>query len=348
VSSPPVPACPDLLGRAALAVRGLRALAAVLVLSLITVGLVAAPAHADRSTRAEARLLALMTSEREGAGAPPWSRLDDLTTAAARWSTTMAQEFGAQGGQRHNPRLTAEVCCYRRIAENVGWVSGADRDLDGAVDRLHAAFMGSAGHRGNVLAGAHTQVGVGAELHPSGNLYVTVVFREPDGSAPSGSSSTASSGSGGGGGDSSGSGSASTEPSPRPASNETAARTDGDAGTDGDARSDREADAGTTATASPAARAAAESAPAQPPAEPAAPARDPDELRRLARWALAEHDRHLEEEVLAELEALVGRLGAHALRIVETLRWAVGLPRDGGGGTDEATATPAAVRARGS
>jgi hypothetical protein len=63
---------------------------------------------------------------------------------------------------------------------------------------------------------------------------------------------------------------------------------------------------------------------------------------------LAEHDRHLEAKVLAELEALVGRLGDHALRIVETLRWAVGLPRDGRGATDEQTVTPTAVRARGS
>jgi hypothetical protein len=158
--------------------------------------------------------------------------------------------------------LADEVCCYRRIAENVGWVSGADRDLDGAVDRLHAAFMASAGHGGNVIAGAHTQVGVGAELHPSGNLYVTVVFREPDGSAPSGSSTTASSGSGAGRGDSSGS--ASTEPSPQPTSNDRAAGSDGDAGSGGatqtgtEAGSDRENDAGTTATGSLAAPGPAE------------------------------------------------------------------------------------------
>jgi uncharacterized protein YkwD len=291
-----------------------RPISAVLVLALVAVGLVGAPAHADRSSRAEARLLALMTQEREATGAPAWSRLDDLTSSAVRWSARMAQDYGAEGGQRHNPRLAEEVCCHRRIAENVGWVSGADRDLDAAVDRLHAAFMASDGHRANVLAGAHSQVGVGADLHPSGNLYVTVVFREPDGSAPSGTAS-GSAGSSGGGNDG---GTRSEEPtateatpSPTPSPSVSASHTPADG-------------AGSRTEVASAAPADGPEAAPEGGTEELAPPRDPDELVRLARWALAEHDRQLKLEILEELEATLTRLGDGALRVVEALRWVLG------------------------
>jgi hypothetical protein len=296
------------------ALSGPRPISAVLVLALVAVGLVGAPAHADRSSRAEARLLALMTQERDQAGAPAWSRLDDLTSSAVRWSARMAQDYGAEGGQRHNPRLAEEVCCHRRIAENVGWVSGADRDLDAAVDRLHAAFMASDGHRANVLAGAHTQVGVGADLHPSGNLYVTVVFREPDGSAPAGTAAGSSGSSGGG----DGGGTRSEEPT---ATEATPSRTPSPSATTGHASADTAESRTEVASTAPADGPGAAPDEAM---EEVVPPRDPDELVRLARWALAEHDRQLKREILEELEATLNRLGDGALRVVEALRWVLG------------------------
>jgi uncharacterized protein YkwD len=297
-----------------------RLLGSALVVALVAVGLLPTPAQADRSTRAEARLLALMEAERTGAGAPGWSRVDDLTAVAVRWSARMAQDHGADGGQDHNPALSAEVCCYRRIAENVGWVSGADRDLDGAVDRLHAAFMASSSHRSNVLASAHTHVGVGVELHPSGNLYVTVVFREPDGSAaPAAPAPPSSSGS-------STDRPASSRSAPTPTADPTP-----DASEDAEPRPDPSPSAAPAAVPKADGTTASSEGPTPDEAddEPAM-SRDREELAQFARWALAERDRRLQEERIEEVRTLVASLGELAAPYVDALRWALRWPRHQG------------------
>jgi uncharacterized protein YkwD len=300
-------------------VRSRPSLSLVLLLSFVATVLVANPAQAERSTRAEARLLSLMAGERQRAGVSGWSQADDLTTTAVRWSTRMADEYGADGGQRHNPNLASEVCCARRIAENVGWTSGGHVDLDGAIDRLHAAFMDSQGHRANVLSSAHTHVGVGVEVHPSGNVYVTVVFREPDGSAPTTASPRPSP-----------SPSASPSTAPRPSSAPSPSSSpapssgpDASGSTDpATARSDQAVAA--TRAPEPATAAATEvedSAALRP------SMRDPQELARLARQALAEQDHQLKQEVLHELEQTFASLTDGASRLIDALRWALGLDR---------------------
>jgi uncharacterized protein YkwD len=310
-------------------VRSRTSFSLVLLLSFLATVLVANPAQAERSTRAEARLLSLMAGERQRAGVSGWSQADDLTTTAVRWSARMADEYGAGGGQRHNPNLASEVCCARRIAENVGWSSGGHADLDGAIDRLHAAFMDSQGHRANVLSSAHTHVGVGVEVHSSGNVYVTVVFREPDGSAPttaaprpSPSPTTAAPMP-----SPSPSPSPSTAPSPSsgPAPSSSPAPTGPDAPGATDAATAQSAQAGvpTPARASEtAARSEVEDSAALGP-----PMRDPQELARLARQALAEQDHQLKQEVLQELEQTLTSLTLGASRLIDLLRWALGLDR---------------------
>jgi uncharacterized protein YkwD len=296
-----------------------RLLGSALVLALVAVGLLPTPAHADRSTRAEARLLALMEAERTGAGAPGWSRVDDLTAVAVRWSARIAQDHGAEGGQHHNPALSAEVCCYRRIAENVGWVSGADRDLDGAVDRLHAAFMASSSHRSNVLASQHTHVGVGAELHPSGNLYVTVVFREPDGStAPAAPAPPSSSGS-------STDRPASSRPAPTPTADPPP-----NASEDPEPRPDPSPSAAPAAVTEADLTTASSEGPAPDEADDEPAIRDREELARFARWALTERDRRLQEERIEEVRTLVASLGELAAPYVDAVRWALRWPRHQG------------------
>jgi uncharacterized protein YkwD len=311
----------------------IRLLGSALVLALVAVGLLPTPAHADRSTRAEARLLALMEAERTGAGAPGWSRVDDLTAVAVRWSARMAQDHGADGGQDHNPALSAEVCCYRRIAENVGWVSGADRDLDGAADRLHAAFMASSSHRSNVLASAHTHVGVGVELHPSGNLYVTVVFREPDGSAaPAAPAPPSSSGS-------SSDRPASSRSTPTPTADPTPKASE-----DAEPRPDPSPSAAPAAVTEADGTTASSEGPApDEAADDPAMSRDREELARFARWALTERDRRLQEERIEEVRTLVASLGELAAPYVDALRWALRWPRHQG---TDVTTQAAAVAGR--
>jgi hypothetical protein len=286
----------------------------VLVLSVVATVLVASPAQAERSTRAEARLLALMAGERDRTGAPRSSQVDDLTTTASRWSARMADEYGAGGGQGHNPNLAGEVCCARRIAENVGWTSGGHQDLEGAIDRLHAAFMDSQGHRANILSPSHTHVGVGVEVHSSGNVYVTVVFREPDGSAPKATTASPS-----------------PSPSPSPAPSPASPPRSPAPPTGSDAPRSSAPSAEPIGQAEMAAPAPASEPTAGLDAEEGAALgpqmRDPQELARLARQAIAEQDRQLKREVLQELEQALVSLTHGASRLIDALRWALGLDR---------------------
>jgi uncharacterized protein YkwD len=302
-------------------------LSLALIVTLVATALGAPPAFADRSTRAEQRLLSLMARDRGAAGAPAWGAADDLTASAVRWSARMAAEFGADGGQRHNPDLRSEVCCARRIAENVGWTSGGHDDLDGAIDRLHAAFMGSDGHRANVLHPSHTHVGVGVELHASGNLYVTVVFREPNGSAPAAAPAP--------------SGGSTSDPAPEApvtstgASPSSASTTTSNGATPTRTPPEPPTDrAGPAAsTAGPQAAGATEDTPSVSAAADAEALDDlarrgPEELARLATWVLAEHERRSEAEALLELEAVLATLGAAPAKLVHTLRRALKLGAD--------------------
>jgi uncharacterized protein YkwD len=298
------------------------ALSALLSVTLVATTVIAAPqAFADRSTRAEQRLLSLMERDRAAAGVPSWGRAEDLTSAAVRWSARLADEYGSQGGHRHNPNLSSEVCCSRRLAENVGWADGSDGDLDAAIDRLHAAFMGSDGHRANVLHPRHTHVGVGVELHGSGNLYVTVVFREPDGTAPA----AAPSGSDAGGT------TATPEDDPGPSHGASTDHTPQDPATTADASQPASAaaapDDASTATSdsdSAAAGTGPSSSPASDELDDLA-ARDPDELVRLAAWVLAEYERRVEQDARRELEELLATLGAAPAKLVDALRRALEL-----------------------
>jgi uncharacterized protein YkwD len=293
-------------------------LALALALAFVATVLVANPAQAERSTRAEARLLSLMAGERQRAGVSGWSQADDLTTTAVRWSARMADEYGAGGGQRHNPNLASEVCCARGIAENVGWTSGGHADLDGAIDGLHAAFMDSQGHRTNVLSSTYTHVGVGVEVHSSGNVYVTVVFREPDGSAPTTAAPRPSP-------SPSPSPSAAPSPSSAPSPPSSPAPTGPDAPGSTDAATAQSGQA-VAATRAPASETAAGSE-VEDGAALGPPMRDPQELARLARQALAEQDHQLKQEVLQELERTLTSLTDGASRLIDALRWALGLDR---------------------
>ena len=68
----------------------------------------------------------------------------------------------------------AGICCFRSLAENVG--SGATPTV------VHVAFMGSSGHRANILNPAMRHVGVGV-VSAGGQLWVTEIFRAPSGAS---------------------------------------------------------------------------------------------------------------------------------------------------------------------
>ena len=65
------------------------------------------------------------------------------------------------------PRLSRKVTNWTILGENVG--------VGNDVNELHQAFMGSSGHRENVLYPSYTYVGVGV-IERDGRMWVTVTF----------------------------------------------------------------------------------------------------------------------------------------------------------------------------
>ena len=115
----------------------------------------------------EARALQLVNGERAKAGLGPLQVSGGARSVARAWSTHMAGS-----GLAHNPDLSGDlrragVSGWRSIGENVGYSS--------SVDRVHSLFMGSGGHRANILSSSFTHVGIGV-VHQGGKVWVTMDF----------------------------------------------------------------------------------------------------------------------------------------------------------------------------
>jgi len=95
---------------------------------------------------------------------------------------------------------------YKWAGENIGWNSGLDDSYSPV--RVHEAFMGSAGHRANVLDARFTHAGVGAAAadnkmflgHVQNTRMYTELFMQAAGSAPAPAPNPPSGGGGAGGG----------------------------------------------------------------------------------------------------------------------------------------------------
>lgn len=114
----------------------------------------------------EARALQLVNQARAAQGLPALRVSGGAQGVARAWSGHMA---GA--GLSHNPDLGGDLSragvAWRAIAENVGY--------GGSVDAVHGMFMGSSGHRNNILNPAYSQIGVGV-VRQGGTVWVTLVF----------------------------------------------------------------------------------------------------------------------------------------------------------------------------
>lgn len=147
-----------------------------LLLVVLAFGLTLLPAvAASASPSLEQDAVSRVNQERTSRGLPALRVRDDLTQIARRHSGVMAD----QNRLHHNPNLGSEVSGWRRIAENVAYA--------GSVSRTHTNFMNSSGHRANILDSRVTEIGIGV-VSRGGTVWVTQVFRQPDGSAPTSSS----------------------------------------------------------------------------------------------------------------------------------------------------------------
>ena len=150
-------------------------LLALLTAALLAPLLSAAPVSAAPAvpavtpSEAEGEFLTLVNQERVKAGLRPMNSDSKLAPTSRSWSSTMA----SRGALSHDPNL-AQVASqvepnWRGVGENVG--VGYD------VKQLHAAFMGSTGHRANILKPGYNRVGIGVVMQGT-KIWVTVRFLE--------------------------------------------------------------------------------------------------------------------------------------------------------------------------
>jgi hypothetical protein len=111
----------------------------------------------------EGTLFSRINSSRSASGLAPLETYWDLTDDARAHSARMMD----RGSIYHNPSLASVTGVWEKLGENVG--AGID------LNALHDAFMGSSGHRANIL-GDYNYVGVGVKTDSAGVSWVTVVF----------------------------------------------------------------------------------------------------------------------------------------------------------------------------
>jgi uncharacterized protein YkwD len=139
------------------------------------------PARSAAEQAAEAVLFEAHQQAREGSASPlAWA--DDMADVARSWSDEMArsQKLG------HNPRYSDQVCCWQRVAENVGYV-GPVRVFgspEAAARQLFERWMASDGHRSSILRREHDHVGIGVRIDSNDRMWATAVFRQARSDAP--------------------------------------------------------------------------------------------------------------------------------------------------------------------
>lgn len=137
---------------------------ALLSMTLLGGTLLAPPGAAAKSSR-EAALLAKISHTRAKHGLATMRSKPGLMKYARRHSAAMAAS--------HDLFHTTDfgvVCCWSAIGENIAY--------NVTVRRVHRAFMGSPGHRANILNPHMRRVGVGI-VERSGQLWVTEIFSKP-------------------------------------------------------------------------------------------------------------------------------------------------------------------------
>jgi uncharacterized protein YkwD len=115
----------------------------------------------------EGRALQLVNGERSKRGLAPLQLSAGARSVARAWSSHMAAS-----GLAHNPDLAGDL----RRAGVTGWSSyGENVGYSTSVDGVHALFMGSGGHRQNILSTSFTHVGIGV-VRAGGKVWVTMDF----------------------------------------------------------------------------------------------------------------------------------------------------------------------------
>ena len=115
------------------------------------------------SAAAEADLLQLTNQARASAGLRALT-LDSVLVSTARWRSKdmIARDYFSHdipGSGSVFDVLQDKGYCFKVAGENIGWNTSADET---AAQDVHSMFMGSAGHRSNIMGRTWDVIGIGA------------------------------------------------------------------------------------------------------------------------------------------------------------------------------------------
>jgi uncharacterized protein YkwD len=155
-------------------------------------GIVALPAPAlawdgsSFSSSDEQALFALTNQARASAGLPTL-KWDSALASIARWRSKdmIDRDYFSHdipGAGRVFDEMDNRGYCYTVAGENIGWNSGYPDDA--ATPQIQQMFMGSPGHRENILNSLWNVAGVGAYKGADGKDMWTVLFAAKCGSTP--------------------------------------------------------------------------------------------------------------------------------------------------------------------
>jgi len=125
----------------------------------LVVAPVTAPTYSDR-------VLALTNAERTARGLRALQPSPCADGYADRWAVSLSS-LGSLAHQAMSPILSA--CGASRVGENVAYGNVTP-------EQLVTMWMGSTGHRANILNAGYTHVGVGAVRTATGRVYGVQVF----------------------------------------------------------------------------------------------------------------------------------------------------------------------------
>lgn len=161
------------------------ALAAVVSVGLVAPGAVAAPPSTPTATTSagvtfkkskhkaiEKYVLKLVNKARKEEGLAPLTRTKKVVKVARRWSVAQAE----RGTLAHNPGYARQIPRGWTLAsENVAWTSarGSAKKL---AKRIVKLWLGSEGHRRNILHPSFTKTGIGVARSKEHGWYFTQNF----------------------------------------------------------------------------------------------------------------------------------------------------------------------------
>jgi uncharacterized protein YkwD len=137
-----------------------------------------APSTAPSAASFAETVLTLTNAERRRAGLAELEQSPSLSVAAQlhadqmRAAGRMAHELPGAPYPRPVDRLKAASYPWQAYAENVAMGQKSEAEV-------MAAWMGSSGHRQNILNPRYTQLGIGVAVDEAGRPYYAQVFGQP-------------------------------------------------------------------------------------------------------------------------------------------------------------------------